>query len=93
MSSTIVNKVNIFVALLAITAIQISLSYFNGLDPVGHIIAALLLGVSETMLVGIFFMGLKNEQRLIKVTALFPFLLFCIMNGAVILDVLIFTKH
>lgn len=93
MGSAIANKVNIFITLVVITSVQIGLSYFNGLSPEGHIIAALLLGVSETLLVGIFFMGLKDEKRLIKITALFPFMLFCIMNAAVILDLLVFSKH
>lgn len=93
MSSAIANKVNIFIALVVITAVQIGLSYAGFLDPVGHIIAALLLAGSETILVGLFFMGLKNDDRLLRTTALFPFVLFCIMNGAVVLDVLIFMKH
>jgi caa(3)-type oxidase subunit IV len=89
MSSTISNKVTIFIALIVITAVQISLSFVN-LTPGGNKIAALLLAMSETFLVSMFFMGLKEESRLIRVTALFPFVLFCIMNGAVILDILIF---
>ena len=92
MSSAIANKVNIFVTLLVITAGQIGLSYAP-MASTGHIIAALLLGGVETILVGMFFMGLKEEKRLIRVTALFPFVLFCIMNGALILDVLFFMKH
>lgn len=92
MSSVISNKLNIFITLVAITAIQIGLSYVD-FAPVGHIIAALLLAASETILVGLFFMGLKNDDRLLRTTALFPFVLFCIMNGAVVLDVLIFMKH
>lgn len=76
--------------MLVITAIQIGLSFANFLAPEGHIIAALLLAGGETLLVSMFFMGLKEESRLIRVTALFPFALFCIMNGAVILDILIF---
>jgi caa(3)-type oxidase subunit IV len=91
MNNAIANKTNIFIALLVITALQIGLSYYP-LMPGGNLIAALLLGMLETLLVGLFFMGLKNEQRLIRVTALFPFVLFCIMNGAVILDVLFFLK-
>lgn len=93
MSSAITNKVNIFVALVVITGVQIGLSYANFLAPAGHIIAALLLAASETILVGLFFMGLRNDDRLLRTTALFPFVLFCIMNGAVVLDVLIFIKH
>jgi len=91
MSSTITNKTFIFSLLLVITAAQIGLSYVS-LAPGYNLIVALLLGMSETMLVAIFFMGLKNEKRLIRVTALFPFVLFCIMNGAVILDVLFFRN-
>ena len=93
MSTAIANKVNIFIALVVITAAQIGLSYASFLEPAGHIIAALLLAASETILVGLFFMGLKNDDRLLRTTALFPFVLFCIMNGAVVLDVLIFMKH
>ena len=85
------DKVYIFFGLIAITALQIGLSYVP-LMPGGNLIAALLLGMGETILVGLFFMGLKEEKRLIRVTALFPFVLFCIMNGAVILDVLFFLK-
>jgi caa(3)-type oxidase subunit IV len=92
MSSTIVNKATIFGALLVITAAQIGLSFVN-LTSAGNIIAAILLGGTETILVGMFFMGLSHEKRLIRVTALFPFVLFCIMNGAVVLDVLIFMRH
>ncbi|HJT24773.1 MAG TPA: cytochrome C oxidase subunit IV family protein [bacterium] len=93
MNAAITNKLNIFIALLVITAAQIGLSYVGFLAPAGHIIAALLLAASETILVGLFFMGLKNDDRLLRTTALFPFVLFCIMNGAVVLDVLIFMKH
>ncbi len=86
------NKKVIFTLLLVITAVQIALSYLK-LAGVGNIVAALLLGAAETILVGIYFMGLDNEKRLIKVTALFPFVLFCIMNAAVILDVLFFKER
>jgi caa(3)-type oxidase subunit IV len=86
------NKTMIFTLLLVITAVQIGLSYVR-LSGVGNIVAALLLGGAETILVGLYFMGLDNEKRLIKVTALFPFVLFCIMNGAVILDVLFFSER
>jgi caa(3)-type oxidase subunit IV len=82
----------VFTVLLIITAIQIGLSYVS-LSSEGNLVAALLLGGCETILVGLYFMGLDNEKRLIKVTALFPFVLFCIMNGALILDVLIFSKR
>lgn len=92
MSNKIANKTTIFTMLLAITAAQIGLSFVN-LTPMGNILAALLLAASEAILVGLFFMGLNDEKRLIKVTALFPFVLFCIMNGAVVLDVLVFMKH
>jgi caa(3)-type oxidase subunit IV len=93
MSATITNKVGIFIALVVITALQIGLAKWHGLSSQGHIIAALLLAMMETILVGIFFMGLRGETRLIKITALFPFLLFCILVGALGLDVLVFLKH
>ena len=86
------SKTVIFTLLLVITAVQIALSYVKLSGP-GNIVAALLLGGAETILVGLYFMGLDNEKRLIKFTALFPFVLFCIMNAAVILDVLFFTER
>ena len=86
------SKTAIFTLLLIITGIQIALSYVKLGGP-GNLIAALLLGSAETILVGLYFMGLDNEKRLIKFTALFPFVLFCIMNAAVILDVLFFSER
>ena len=88
MTNKIANKTTIFIALLVITAVQIGLSYVP-LGP-GNLIAGLLLAAAEAILVGLYFMGLSNEQRLVRVTALFPVLLFIILNGAVILDVVIF---
>lgn len=92
MKSGIVNKTNVFIALLVITGAQIGLSYVN-LTPTGNITAALLLAAVETILVGLFFMGLKDQNRLIKATALFPLTLMGILIGAIIMDILIFMKH
>lgn len=92
MNNTIANKTNIFITLLVITAAQIGMSYVN-LTPAGNVVAALLLAMTETVLVGMYFMGLKGENRLIRITALFPFVLFCILNGALILDVLVFLRR
>lgn len=92
MNSGIGNKTNVFIALLVITGAQIGLSFVN-LTPTGNITVALLLAAVETLLVGLFFMGLKDQKRLIKVTVLFPLALICILISAIFLDILVFMKH
>jgi caa(3)-type oxidase subunit IV len=89
MSSTIKNKTAIFAALFLFMGLQIGLAKWHGLSEQGHVIAALLIAVIMTVLVGIFFMGLKEELRLIKLTAVFPFLLIAIMFTALVLDILV----
>lgn len=89
MSASIKNKAAIFAALFLSMALQIGLSKWHGLSEQGHVIAALLIAVIMTVLVGIFFMGLKEELRLIKLTAIFPFILIAIMFTALTLDILV----
>jgi len=89
MSSSIKNKTAIFAALFLFMGLQIGLSKWHGLSEMGHVIAALLIATIMTVLVGIFFMGLKEELRLIKLTALFPFVLLAIMFTALTLDILV----
>ena len=93
MSSPITNKNGIFAALFIAMALQIGLSKWHGLSETGHIIAGLAIATIMTLLVAIFFMGLKEQARLIKVTALFPLLLICIMFGVLVLDILVFLRH
>jgi len=93
MNSAITNKNGIFAALFIAMAVQIGLSKWHGLSPEGHIIAGVAIGMIMTVLVSVFFMGLKEQTRLIKITALFPFMLLCILFGVLVLDLLVFMKH
>ncbi|HZT34649.1 MAG TPA: cytochrome C oxidase subunit IV family protein [Nitrososphaera sp.] len=81
----------VFAALLALTVVTVGLSYVN-LTHTGNIIAALIVATFKALLVALFFMHLKYEGRLLRFTAIFPLILFCIMIGALILDIVIFLK-
>jgi caa(3)-type oxidase subunit IV len=92
MNSAITNKNGIFAALFFFMALQIGLSKWGGLSSTGHIIAGLTIASIMTILVAVFFMGLKEQLRLIKITALFPLLLLAIMFSVLVLDILVFME-
>ena len=79
----------LFFALVFLTALQIGLSYLPLGD--GNLIAGILLATAQAILVGLFFMGLKDEKRLVQAAALVPLILFVVLNAAVVWDVVYFT--
>lgn len=62
----------IFVYLLVLTILEVGLVYIPGI-PKGMMVSALiLLAITKAALVGLFYMHLKHETRVLKLTVAIP---------------------
>lgn len=62
----------IFVYLLVLTVLEVGLVYIPGV-PKGLMVSALiLLAITKAALVGLFYMHLKHETRILKLTVAIP---------------------
>jgi cytochrome c oxidase subunit IV len=62
----------VFLALAVLTAIEVGVVYLPGIGKAPMIVALVGLAVSKAALVGLFFMHLKHETRILKLTVLIP---------------------
>ena len=65
----------VFLALVALTAAELGLVYVPGIARSALIAGLVLLAVAKAALVLFFFMHLAGERRALKLTVLLPFLL------------------
>jgi caa(3)-type oxidase subunit IV len=65
----------VFLALVALTAAELGLVYVPGIGRTALIAGLVLLAVAKAGLVLFFFMHLAGERRALKLTVLLPFLL------------------
>jgi cytochrome c oxidase subunit 4 len=62
----------VFVALAVLTALEVAVVYVPGI-PKGLLVSALiLLAVAKASCVGLFYMHLKHETRILKLTVAIP---------------------
>jgi cytochrome c oxidase subunit IV len=62
----------VFLALAVLTAIEVGVVYLPGIGKPAMVTALIGLAVSKAALVGLFFMHLKHETRILKLTVLIP---------------------
>ena len=63
----------IFVYLLVLTVLEVGVVYIPGIAKPLMVIALLLLAITKAALVGLFYMHLKHETKVLKLTVLLPF--------------------
>ena len=62
----------IFVYLLVLTVLEVGLVYIPGLGKGLMVSGLLLLAITKAALVGLFFMHLKHETKILKLTVAIP---------------------
>jgi cytochrome c oxidase subunit IV len=76
----------VFVALAVLTAIELTVIRVPGIARGAMVAALVLLAVSKASLIGLFFMHLKHETRILKLTVLVPLLTPAVYALALISD-------
>lgn len=66
---------NIFIALVILTALEVGVVYVPGIGSGLLISALILMALAKAGLVALFFMHLKSETRALKLTVLIPMML------------------
>ncbi|HEX9288496.1 MAG TPA: cytochrome C oxidase subunit IV family protein [Anaeromyxobacteraceae bacterium] len=64
----------VFLALAALTALELTVIRFPGIGRSSTIAALVVLAISKATLIGLFFMHLRYETRILKLTVLIPLL-------------------
>ncbi len=64
----------IFVALAALTAIEVAVVYLPGIPKAPMVLALVGLAVTKAALVGLFYMHLRHETPVLKLTVAIPLL-------------------
>ena len=82
-----VNYVLIFVVLIILTVVTVAVAFKRFHDEWINLGIALLVASLKALLVARYFMHLKFEGKLIKLTLVFPILLCVIMVAALIPDI------
>jgi cytochrome c oxidase subunit 4 len=73
----------VWISLLVLTVANWYVSYLN-LGSSMHVVVALIVASLNASLIAMFFMGLRNEKKLVLMFALFPLaFLFLIIAGTV----------
>ncbi len=62
----------VFAALALLTAVEVGVVYMPGIGKGPMILALIGLAVTKASLVGLFYMHLKNETRILKLTVAIP---------------------
>jgi cytochrome c oxidase subunit 4 len=62
----------VFAALAALTAAEVGVVYMPGIGKTPTILALIGLAVAKASLVGLFYMHLKRETRVLKLTVAIP---------------------
>jgi cytochrome c oxidase subunit 4 len=76
----------VFVALAALTAIEVAVATLPGIGRQAIITALLVLAVSKAGLIALFFMHLKYETRIMRLTVLGPLVAPAVYALALISD-------
>jgi caa(3)-type oxidase subunit IV len=77
---------NVFLALVLLTAAELGLVHVPGIAHNGLVAGLVLLAVAKAALVLLFFMHLAGETRALKLTVILPFLLPAIYAVALVGD-------
>ena len=62
----------IFVYLLVLTVLEVGIVYIPGINKVLLVSALILLAITKATLVGLFYMHLKHETKILKLTVAIP---------------------
>jgi caa(3)-type oxidase subunit IV len=77
----------VYIALIALTFVNLGLSYVPFGDHFENILIALIIAGMQTCIISLFFMNLRFEKGVIKTAAIFPLallvMLFCVLMATV----------